>query len=59
MKTMEEYAKQYQHEHRNVGKVSDVTDYSFKFTTKTKEQEKSTIIVLSYFWEPSNKAKEA
>ena len=52
MKTMEEYAKIYQHEHRNEGVVSNITNYSFKFTTTPKkkdEQPKSCIIMISYF----------
>lgn len=54
MKTMQEYAKQYQHEHRNEGVVSDVTSYSFKFTTNPKkkdEQPKSYMVMISYFVE--------
>lgn len=54
MKTMEEYARQYQHENRNKGVVSNVTDYSFKFTTNPKkdgEQPKSYLVMKSYFWE--------
>lgn len=54
MKTMAEYAKQYQHENRNKGTVSNVTDYSLKFTSnpsKNGEQPKSHIVMLSYFWE--------
>lgn len=54
MKTMEEYARQYQHENRNKGVVSDVTNYSFKFTTNPKkdgEQPKSYMVMISYFLE--------
>lgn len=55
MKGMQEYAKQYQHENRNKGTVSDVTSYSFKFTENPKnkgEQPKSYIVMLSWFWQP-------
>lgn len=58
MKSMEEYARLYQHENRNKGVVSNVTDYSFKFTTNPKkdgEQPKSYLVMKSYFWEPSKK----
>lgn len=54
MKTMQEYARRYQHENRNRGFVSDVTDYSFKFTVypkKENEQPKSYMVMESYFWE--------
>ena len=57
MKDMAFYAKQYQNENRGKGTVSDVTDYSFKFTTipkKDKEEPKSCIIMKSYFWEVGN-----
>ena len=33
MKTMEEYAAEYQKKYRGKGYVSEVTSYSFKFTT--------------------------
>ena len=55
MKTMEEYARQYQHENRGKGLVSDVTSYSFKFTLNPKkegEQPKSYVVMKSYFWAP-------
>lgn len=54
MKTMQEYADMYQKQHRGKGYYSDLTDYSFKWTTlPTKENEKPTtcIFMKSYFWE--------
>lgn len=51
MKTMEEYAVEYQRKHR--GKVTDVTNYSFKYTTlplKEDEKPKSYVVMKSYFW---------
>ena len=60
MKSMVEYAKQYQHENRNKGVVSDVTSYSFKFTENPKkpgEQPKSYMVMISYFWTPSMEVK--
>ena len=54
MKTMQEYAKQYQHEHRNEGVVSNVNDYSFKFTCHPKKKDdkpKEYMVMISYFCE--------
>lgn len=54
MKTMEEYAMAYQKKHRGKGTVSNVGDYSFTFTTlplSEKEQQKTYVVMLSYFWE--------
>ena len=54
MKTMQEYARQYQHENRNAGVISNVNTYSLKFTTTPKkdtEQPKSHIVMKSWFWE--------
>ena len=55
MTEMEQYAKQYQHQHRGKGYVSNVTNYSLKFTTypsKKDESPKSYYVMKSYFWEP-------
>lgn len=52
MLSMQEYANQYQKQHRGRGYVSDVTSYSFKWTTlPMKENEKpvSCVFMLSYF----------
>lgn len=49
---METYARQYQKEHRGKGLVSDITNYSFKFTTLPKKQDetpKSYYVMKSYF----------
>lgn len=50
---MEEYAAQYQKQHRNLcGGVSNVTSYSFKFTVppnKQNEQPKSYYVMKSWF----------
>jgi hypothetical protein len=57
MKTMEEYAAEYQKKHRGKGKVTDVTDYSFKYTTlplKEDEKPKSYVVMKSYFWEKNS-----
>lgn len=54
MKTMEEYAAEYQKKHRGKGYVSDVTSYSFKFTTlplKVEDKPKTYVVMKSYFWE--------
>lgn len=52
MLSMKEYAKQYQHEHRNEGVVTEITDYSFKFEGKpTKDgKQHNYYVMLSYFW---------
>ena len=55
MQEMEKYARQYQHEHRNKGVVSNITPYCFTFTEFKKnkndnnEKEKSYIVMKSYF----------
>ena len=57
MKTMEEYAEAYQKKHKGKGKVSNVKDYSFEFTTlpkKENEKEKVYTVMLSYFWQHKN-----
>jgi hypothetical protein len=54
MLTMEEYANKYLKQHRGKGRVSDVTKYSFKWTTlPLKENEKPVtyVFMLSYFLE--------
>lgn len=54
MKTMQEYARQYQHKNRGKGIVSNVTDYSLKFTTfpeKDTEQPKEYVVFKSWFLE--------
>lgn len=54
MKTMQEYAREYQKTHMGKEVVSDVGEYSFKVTTvpkKEKEEPKSFYIMKSYFWE--------
>lgn len=54
MKSMEEYAFMYQKQHRGKGCVSDITNYSFKWTTlpmKENEQPKSYYMMISYFVE--------
>lgn len=55
MKTMEEYATLYWRKHS--GKVSNVTAYSFDFTTlptKKDEKERTYTVMLSYFWGNKN-----
>ena len=51
MKTMNDYAREYQHKNQNKGTVSNITDYSFKFTTTPKNGEKPVecVIMKSYF----------
>lgn len=54
MKTMKEYAVDFEFKHINKGIVTKITDYSFTFTTKPKkenEQPKSIVYYLSYFYE--------
>lgn len=54
MKDMATYARKYQHECKENGVVSDITSYSFKFTTipkKETEAPKSYYVMKSYFWE--------
>lgn len=58
MKSMQEYARQYQHENRNKGTVSNINEYSFKFETNPKkegEQPKSYMVYKSWFWQPGLK----
>lgn len=52
MLSMEEYAKQYQHKHRNEGIVSEITDYSFKFECKPTKDGKQRVyhVMKSYFY---------
>lgn len=48
---MKKLAEDFQRKHRN-GVVSNITDYSFKFTTKPKndsEKQKEVIYYISYF----------
>lgn len=47
MLSMEEYAKQYQHKHRNEGTVSEITDYSFKFECKPTKDGKQRVYNLA------------
>lgn len=52
---MEEYANLYWRKHS--GKVSNVTAYSFDFTTlptKKDEKERTYTVMLSYFWGNKN-----
>ena len=51
LEQMEKYAKQYQHENRNKGKVTSITDYSLTFTTNenSKDKGKSYVVMKSYF----------
>lgn len=53
MKTMQEYAKAYQHENRNKGKVVKINDYSFVFEKNPTKDGKveSFIVCLSWFCE--------
>lgn len=53
MKTMQEYAKTYQHENRNKGKVVKINDYSFVFENNPTKDGKveSFIVCLSWFCE--------
>lgn len=53
MKTMEDYAREYQRENYSKGKVKEVTDYSFTLEKNpTKEGKVENVIVyLSYFWQ--------
>ena len=52
MLSMEEYAKQYQHKHRNEGKVTEITDYSFKFECNPPKDGKQRVyyVMKSYFY---------
>lgn len=51
MKSMEDYAREYQHKNRGKGTVSNVNNYSFKFTelTKNNEKPKEYLVMKSYF----------
>ena len=51
MKSMEDYAREYQHKNRGKGTVSNVNNYSFKFTelTKNNEKPKEDVVMKSYF----------
>lgn len=53
VKTMQDYAKQYQHENRNKGKVVKVTDYSLVFESNSSKEGKTEthIVYESYFME--------
>ena len=62
MKTMKEYAKEFGEKNWKKGVVSNVTSYSFVFTEhqdlrKPDKQPKSTVYMLSYFWEKGSVAQ--
>lgn len=55
MKTMQEYANEFEQKNWKKGVVSKVTDYSFDFTEhpdlrKPEKQPKKVTYFLSYFW---------
>lgn len=52
MKSMDSYAREYQHKNRGKGTVSNVNNYSFKFTELPKnnnEKPKEYVVMKSYF----------
>ena len=53
MKTMEDYAREYQRENCSKGKVKEVTDYSFTFEKNPAKEGKveNVVVYLSYFWQ--------
>lgn len=56
MKSMREYALEYNRTHKN-GAVTKVGDYSLEFTEfpkKETDKPKSYIVMMSYFWKPSS-----
>lgn len=54
MLAMQDYAAQYQKQHRGKGTVSNVTNYSFVFTTLPDKQgnQSSVVVMESWFWNP-------
>lgn len=46
MLSMEEYAKQYQHKHRNEGTVSEITDYSFSLSVNLRKMVNIVFTIL-------------